>query len=1042
MMETPRNTRRDNTSSQSAGFANAWNDLPETLDQPYTSTTQDTTIPSLSSAWCESQASTDVSFIRTKQRTPYDTPQPRRRNNLLTTPRIASLIISSSPQNRQPTSALANTDTRNTLTDSNQPPHCFDNNDDSSQKNSLKTITLAQSSSKRGGCFYFVAQFVRNVVSFLPYRSNSVLFFFPEAKKLSILLIRILLINWVFLSVVLLILMETLLAEFSQGHCWYKTLPCYLPNKQIRASRQSQNDHHTKFFSDDRMFWPLDRCRAAKRPSHAHTYTRIIFCKPTSTISKFLRWTPALIYRHFLPSIFVDVSYTEANDSSTPSTVSNNKPQSFVLPPVRKDTLKTETKADRDNGRRILTEGSQWFIFSALVNFIRQQVVKVKACLTSRYSYQRSVIKPFPRHPRNIILPDSADNIWLSQLSYEIQQFSHSGVLDDRLHATPQSQALRHHSKEFAKRIEKVVENVYVGIGYGLANVVVLQTQLHGELVVIDTLESPLAMREFIQDLRPLLRDSTKNDSRPLNVSCVIYTHFHSDHTFGASEIVTPGVTPIWAHQKTHIEIERVFSLVGGATYKRSMHQFGSFLSEQDGYLNAGIGQRLRYSATPKGDDRLAIIRPTHMWTGTEKKIEVDNEMIYLLFAPGESADQTIVWMPEKRLLMGADNIYKAFPNIYAIRGTPSRDAMQWVRSLDRMRFLFPEYLVLGHTSVVRGKEEIWETITAYRDGIQYIHDQTVRYMNKGYSVNSIVETVRLPGHLEQHPYLQQFYGTVPWAIRAVFQHYVGWFSGRAEDLRPLSITDRAHNIVEIAGGRHALLTKAYEALKSEQYQWSLELATYAQEVAPDCFVARELRTLSLKGLASIEPSAPGRNWYLTEAKVETEKRNGVYKASASPGGGVVSPRLPILGRCRLVLKRCLTKKAASISERLRLSLAQKQQCIDSMPQAADIFHYFSVRIKDDLLTKQDLVIGFQFIDVDIFTCWHVRRGVVYPRSTCERKATFNVTTTDKAWRKIIKGELRPLVAIATGRLRVSTGRANDYWTLKKVMNAIELTME
>lgn len=64
--------------------------------------------------------------------------------------------------------------------------------------------------------------------------------------------------------------------------------------------------------------------------------------------------------------------------------------------------------------------------------------------------------------------------------------------------------------------------------------------------------------------------------------------------------------------------------------------------------------------------------------------------------------------------------------------------------------------------------------------------------MNKGYAVNSIVDKVHLPQHLRDHPYLQEFYGTVPWAVRAVFQHYIGWFSGLAVDLHPLSSLERA----------------------------------------------------------------------------------------------------------------------------------------------------------------------------------------------------------------------------------------------------------
>ena len=42
------------------------------------------------------------------------------------------------------------------------------------------------------------------------------------------------------------------------------------------------------------------------------------------------------------------------------------------------------------------------------------------------------------------------------------------------------------------------------------------------------------------------------------------------------------------------------------------------------------------------------------------------------------------------------------------------------------------DYLLPGHTKPIVGKEEINSVLTIYRDAIQYIHDQTVRVMNKG----------------------------------------------------------------------------------------------------------------------------------------------------------------------------------------------------------------------------------------------------------------------------------------------------------------------
>ena len=57
---------------------------------------------------------------------------------------------------------------------------------------------------------------------------------------------------------------------------------------------------------------------------------------------------------------------------------------------------------------------------------------------------------------------------------------------------------------------------------------------------------------------------------------------------------------------------------------------------------------------------------------------------------------------------------------------------MQWVKTIDEMRALRPEYLVPSHTSPIIGEKEIYRALTAYRDAIQFVHDQTVQKINKG----------------------------------------------------------------------------------------------------------------------------------------------------------------------------------------------------------------------------------------------------------------------------------------------------------------------
>lgn len=78
-----------------------------------------------------------------------------------------------------------------------------------------------------------------------------------------------------------------------------------------------------------------------------------------------------------------------------------------------------------------------------------------------------------------------------------------------------------------------------------------------------------------------------KTRERP-PVIAIIYSHFHTDHVFGASAVYDENLTQIWAHEATDLEIRRVFTMTAGATYKRSMKQFGALLSEKEGFVNAG----------------------------------------------------------------------------------------------------------------------------------------------------------------------------------------------------------------------------------------------------------------------------------------------------------------------------------------------------------------------------------------------------------------------------------------------------------------------
>ena len=115
-----------------------------------------------------------------------------------------------------------------------------------------------------------------------------------------------------------------------------------------------------------------------------------------------------------------------------------------------------------------------------------------------------------------------------------------------------------------------------------------------------------------------------------------------------------------------------------------------------------------------------------------------------------------------------------SFPNLYAIRGTKPRWALDWIRSLDRVLELKPEVVLNGHGDPIWGSQEITQRLTRYRDAIQYVHDETVKGMNSGKDVFTLMQEIKLPAKFN----LSEAFGKVNWSVRGIYEGYAGWFDG------------------------------------------------------------------------------------------------------------------------------------------------------------------------------------------------------------------------------------------------------------------------
>jgi len=197
-----------------------------------------------------------------------------------------------------------------------------------------------------------------------------------------------------------------------------------------------------------------------------------------------------------------------------------------------------------------------------------------------------------------------------------------------------------------------------------------------------------------------------------------------------------------------------------------------------------------------------------------------------------------------------------------------------WFKGIDVMRQFDTEIMINSHGRPVEGKEAVANVLTAYRDAIQYTHDQTIRYMNKGMTPDELVEVVKLPKHLAEHPWLGEHYGTVAHAVRQIYVGYNGFYEADPWQLEPMAYDQRAKAFVEIMGGRENILTTAKAAIAAENFTFAAEILSYPITINKDDMEARLLKAEAYKAWAGDQVNINWRNWGLNAAAELENKRD------------------------------------------------------------------------------------------------------------------------------------------------------------------------
>ena len=379
---------------------------------------------------------------------------------------------------------------------------------------------------------------------------------------------------------------------------------------------------------------------------------------------------------------------------------------------------------------------------------------------------------------------------------------------NEEVSAPNQNDDLKYLAQDFREKIYTPHENIKVAVGYGLANSILVLGNTQS--LVVDTMGG-------IETASRVINDLNIPSNKP--VTTLAYTHFHADHTLGAQAFVDQfSIENVISHETTVAEIRDFFGIKRDLISERSLKMFGSILQEKDKTSSSGIGIKLE-----TGIDTPGYIKPTITFSDFYSH-DLDGLEIQFFHAPGETDDQLFVWIPKYKALMPGDNIYKAFPNIYTIRGTTYRSFKSWYTSLEKMMALEPEILIPSHGTPINGQEEILRVLSNYRDAIKYVHDQMMRNLNSGNSPLEAARKIKLPENLAQDPHLFELYGTIEWSARNLFNGYFGWFDGNPTNLYPFTKEEYSEKLLSLIP-EEQLISELDKALVEEDSQWALYIS-------------------------------------------------------------------------------------------------------------------------------------------------------------------------------------------------------------------------
>ena len=517
----------------------------------------------------------------------------------------------------------------------------------------------------------------------------------------------------------------------------------------------------------------------------------------------------------------------------------------------------------------------------------------------------------------------------------------------------------------------KVTDGVYQIRGFDLSVMSIIETD--SGYVVIDPMISAEPARAGM--------DLVYQHVGRKPVVAVIYTHSHVDHWGGVKGVideadVKAGKIKVIAPENF---VEYAISenvIAGNVMSRRASYMYGNLLpKDTKGQVGAGLGQ-----TTSVGSNSLII--PTDSITHTGQTMTIDGLDIEFQLTPDTEAPAEMNFLfPRYRALCMAENCSHTMHNLYTLRGAQVRDAKAWAYYIDEAIDYFSgryDVVFASHHWPTWGADESTAYLKLQRDMYKYLHDETLRLANQGYTLLEIPEIIHLPAEIYRAWHNRGYYGSINHNVKAIYQRYLGFFDGNPATLHPLPPEAAGRKYVEFMGGADALLANARRAFDQGEYRWVAQVVNHLVFADPDNEAARDLQADALEQLGYQAESGPWRNFYLSAAK---ELRDGV------------------------------------------MDLATPKSTNPDIVRATPLDMFFdllAVRLIGEKAEDTVITLNAHFTDIDEQYVLRIEHGVLnYAKGRQADDADATLTTTRVVLDEVVLGEATMADKLATGQARI-----------------------